>query len=142
LNPSQNSAGRESVFIWNSDLNANATSPSGNYWSNSSDPAGSGTTTLSSHSERLKHHQLVDRKPQLLSEDSFEGGIDSGMMIELEKNLVDIVEVWSNPDDSGIKLDWASWWIQVESGNIMQSFYRCPFKGHFRGLYTAHSFKF
>ncbi|KAH8395213.1 hypothetical protein KR222_002379 [Zaprionus bogoriensis] len=51
------------------------------------------------------HHQLVDRKPQLLSEDSFEGGIDSGMMTELEKNLVDIVEVWSNPDDSGIKLD-------------------------------------
>lgn len=104
-NANKNSAGRDSVFIWNNDLNANATSPSSNYWSNSSDPAASGTTTLSSHSERLKHHQLLDRKPQLLSEDSFEGGIDSGMMSELEKNLVDIVEVWSNPDDSGIKLD-------------------------------------
>ncbi|EDW41750.1 GM24408 [Drosophila sechellia] len=41
------------------------------------------------------------RKPQLMSEDSFEGGIDSGMMLQLEKNLVDIVD----PDDSGIKLD-------------------------------------
>lgn len=40
-----------------------------------------------------------------MSEDSVEGGIDSGMMSELEKKLVDIVEVWSNPDDSGIKLD-------------------------------------
>lgn len=104
----QNSAGRDSVFIWNNDFNANATGSSGNYWSNSSssDATGSATAPLSSHNERLKqHHQLIDRKPQLLSEDSFEGGIDSGMMIELEKNLVDIVEVWSNPDDSGIKLD-------------------------------------
>ncbi|KAH8375495.1 hypothetical protein KR200_004447 [Drosophila serrata] len=41
------------------------------------------------------------RKPQLMSEDSFEGGIDSGMMLQLEKNLVDIVD----PDDSGIKVD-------------------------------------
>lgn len=89
-------------------MNANATSSSGNYWShnsNSSSSDAAGTAPLSSHNERLKHHQLLDRKPQLLSEDSFEGGIDSGMMIELEKNLVDIVEVWSNPDDSGIKLD-------------------------------------
>lgn len=93
----QNSAGRDSVYIWNNDLNANATSPSSNYWSNSSnsEPAGS-------HNERLKQ---LDGKPMLLSEDSMEGGIDSGMMSELEKNLVDIVEVWSNPDDSGIKLD-------------------------------------
>lgn len=28
-----------------------------------------------------------------------------------------------------------------ERGNIMQSFYRCPFMGHFRGLYTAHKLK-
>lgn len=106
----QISAGRDSVFIWNNDLNANATSSSGNCWSHNSNSSSSdaapGTAPLSSHSERLKHHQLLDgRKPQLLSEDSFEGGIDSGMMIELEKNLNDIVEVWSNPDDSGIKLD-------------------------------------
>ncbi|KAL7733486.1 hypothetical protein ACLKA6_004956 [Drosophila palustris] len=99
-NVSKNSAGRDNVFIWNSDLNANATGASGNYWSNSS-----GDPTASGNNERLKHQQLLDRKPLLLSEDSFEGGIDSGMMIELEKNLVDIVEVWSNPDDSGIKLD-------------------------------------
>ncbi|KAH8366212.1 hypothetical protein KR093_010201 [Drosophila rubida] len=108
-NANKNSAGRDSVFIWN-DLNANATSPSINYWSNNSDADAAGgtpsaTVTLSSHNERLKHHQILDRKPQLLSEDSFEGGIDSGMMSELEKNLVNIVEVCSNPDDSGITLD-------------------------------------
>ncbi|EDW68581.2 roquin-1 isoform X2 [Drosophila virilis] len=98
VNANKNSAGRDSVYIWNNDLNANATSPSSNYWNNSSsssEPAGS-------HNERLKQ---LDGKPMLLSEDSLEGGIDSGMMSELEKNLVDIVEVWSNPDDSGIKLD-------------------------------------
>ncbi|XP_017135289.1 roquin-1 [Drosophila miranda] len=48
-----------------------------------------------------KSSQMWGRKPQLLSEDSFEGGIDSGMMLQLEKNLVDIVD----PDDSGIKVD-------------------------------------
>ncbi|KAH8302696.1 hypothetical protein KR044_009669 [Drosophila immigrans] len=101
-NANKNLAGRDSVFIWN-DSNANATSRASNYWSNNSDAdAGAGsasaTATLSSHNERLKH-QILDRKPQLLSEDSFEGGIDSGMMSELEKKLVDIVEVWSNPDD-------------------------------------------
>ncbi|XP_060652202.1 roquin-1 [Drosophila nasuta] len=101
-NANKNSAG---VFIWN-DLNANATSPSSNYWSNNtSDADAAGVAASASQGERLKHHLILDRKPQLLSEDSFEGGIDSGMMSELEKNLVDIVEVWSNPDDSGIKLD-------------------------------------
>lgn len=81
------------MFIWNNELNANASSPSTNYWNSS---------TSSTPAERLKQ---PDKKPMLMSEDSMEGGIDSGMMSELEKNLVDIVEVWSNPDDSGIKLD-------------------------------------
>lgn len=81
------------MFLWNSELNANVSSPSSNYWNSS---------TSSAPTERLKQQ---DRKPVLMSEDSVEGGIDSGMMSELEKNLVDIVEVWSNPDDSGIKLD-------------------------------------
>ncbi|KAM8710889.1 hypothetical protein ACLKA7_017505 [Drosophila subpalustris] len=99
VNPSvsKNSAGRDNGFIWNSDASGNS------YWSSSGNDA-----TASGNNERLKQQQqqqLLDRKPLLLSEDSFEGGIDSGMMIELEKNLVDIVEVWSNPDDSGIKLD-------------------------------------
>ncbi|XP_017011686.3 roquin-1 isoform X2 [Drosophila takahashii] len=48
-----------------------------------------------------KQPPMWGRKPQLMSEDSFEGGIDSGMMLQLEKNLVDIVD----PDDSGIKVD-------------------------------------
>ncbi|ALC44834.1 roq [Drosophila busckii] len=108
-NANKNSAGRDSVFIWNSDLNANPASTASNFWSNSESAAAAAaaaaTTTAvvqpTSHNERLK--QQLERKPhpQLLSEDSFEGGIDSSMMSELEKKLVDIVD----PDDSGIKLD-------------------------------------
>ncbi|EDW76908.2 LOW QUALITY PROTEIN: uncharacterized protein Dwil_GK20807 [Drosophila willistoni] len=98
INAIKNSGPGDNMFMWDNDVNVNASNSS----SSSATIAWSNCDTMSNHNERLKQQQqLLVRKPQLMSEDSFEGGIDSCMMRQLEKNLVDIVD----PDDSGIKVD-------------------------------------